>query len=169
MEEEKMEEKKANSLTINPAEEINELYSEVIDGVRTTLSKAIAIGELLIAQKEKIERGEWILWIENNLRFDAVTANRYMRLYRHKDQLANKSPGTYSGIKSALKLLSQPREKTAPGSTPPINTVAFEMGKKLGNIYHKLTEMWEYKDQINKSHVFVIEESIQRMHDLIKE
>jgi hypothetical protein len=88
------------------AKEINGLHEEIALGLRTTLAKAIRIGELLVEQKEKCDHGNWLPWIEANLNFDPRTAQRYMRVFENRDRLKNDS---VSYLSDAYQLLADER------------------------------------------------------------
>jgi hypothetical protein len=82
---------------------------------RSSLEKAIRIGELLTEQKARLKHGEWLPWIERNLEFDQKTAWRYTHLFTNRGKLGT-MPNL--GITEAYRLLSQP----AGGShTNPVN------------------------------------------------
>jgi hypothetical protein len=71
----------ANLTKSDRTTEINKLHQEVCNGVRTTVQKAIRIGELLVEQKAESGHGNWIPWIEANLEFTRQTATTYIRAY----------------------------------------------------------------------------------------
>ena len=51
------------ALTLNAdAREINQLHGEILAAAKTTIEKAIRIGELLTARKEKCPHGAWLPW-----------------------------------------------------------------------------------------------------------
>ena len=49
-----------NLILYADAKEINRLHGEIMAAVRTTLVKAIRIGELLTERKKKCQHGEWL-------------------------------------------------------------------------------------------------------------
>ena len=61
----------------NDAIEINRLHKQ-------NEENSIRIGELLFKKKQKLNHGEWIPWIENNLEFGRMQANHYIRCYKTK-------------------------------------------------------------------------------------
>ena len=68
------------SLILNAdAKEINRLHGEIMAAVRTTLEKAIRIGELLTERKKKCQHGEWLHWLEANVQMDQKTVWNYMQ------------------------------------------------------------------------------------------
>ncbi len=70
-----------------------------------TSKTAIEIGELLTRQKSELNHGEWLPWCRENLEFDARTAQKYIAIYRGKNEVAS-----YLGIEEAYRLLSQPAQ-----------------------------------------------------------
>jgi hypothetical protein len=73
------------------ADEIRTLHNEIIASARTTLDKAIRIGELLTAQKDSLKHGEWLPWVKQNLPFSEDTAGRYMGVYRKRDRIPQRA------------------------------------------------------------------------------
>jgi predicted nucleic acid-binding protein len=49
------------------AEKVNKLHREVLDSFKDICAKAIAIGEILVRQKEALKHGEWLDWIDTQL------------------------------------------------------------------------------------------------------
>jgi signal recognition particle subunit SRP54 len=60
-------------------DEIRQLHSDILQAARTTLDKAIRIGELLTTVKAQCKHGEWLPWVQANLPFSERTAQNYMR------------------------------------------------------------------------------------------
>lgn len=85
--------------------EINRLHNEIVGHLKTSLEKAMRIGELLTEQKQKLKHGEFTPWIKANLPFTDRTARNYMRLHRERDRIKTE---TVSDLKSAYKLLEIP-------------------------------------------------------------
>ncbi len=56
-----------NSIEKSKAEEITKLHSEIAGHLRTSLEKAIKIGELLAEQKESLKHGEFTPWVKKHL------------------------------------------------------------------------------------------------------
>jgi Protein of unknown function (DUF3102) len=66
--------------------EIVTLHSEIVASARTTLDKAIRIGELLVREKKLLKHGEWLPFLAK-LPFSDPTAQRYMRCYGRRAEL----------------------------------------------------------------------------------
>jgi hypothetical protein len=103
------------SPTLTPVDEINKLHRELSSMARTTLAKAIRIGELLSSVKESIKYGQWGAWLQENVKFNERSARRYVTAFEHKDELLkDASSDTVSelGLVEALKLVSGRGEET---------------------------------------------------------
>ena len=87
--------------------EIIALHSEIYGLLKTSLEKAIRIGELLNEQKASLKHGEFIPWIEKNLPFNERTARRYINIFRNRHRLKSDK---VSGLNQAYKLLEAPKE-----------------------------------------------------------
>jgi hypothetical protein len=83
--------------------EINRLHGETLDAARTSLDKAMRIGELLTQQKTSLEHGQWLTWIKANVSFSDQTARNYMRVYERRDDPKFK---TVLNLADAYRLLS---------------------------------------------------------------
>ena len=70
--------------------QITRLHGEIFEAARTTLTKAIKIGELLTRVRAS-RKGNWLKWIDDNLPFSHDSALRYVRCYeqRHDPRLRN--------------------------------------------------------------------------------
>ena len=64
--------------------EIIKLHSEVEASLKTSLQKAIRIGEILSEVKSNLKHGEFTGWINKNLPFTDRTARHYMRLFENQ-------------------------------------------------------------------------------------
>jgi hypothetical protein len=64
------------------ASRINAANAELLEGVRTTVAKAVALGKLLIEAKERIRHGAWLAWLERDTNISPRTAVNYMELAR---------------------------------------------------------------------------------------
>jgi len=82
----------------DPADRINELHRQIESKIRTAVDDAIELGRLLTVQKEKLEHGEFLPWLEGNCTFSQQSASNYMRLYQHHDKLP-----TVSNLQEAYK------------------------------------------------------------------
>ena len=94
---------------------IRKLHGEIFDAVRTSLPKAVEIGELLKGIKAGLKRGEWLPWCQKNLPFSERTAQNYIRCFDEKDRLLSATVADLPlSVSGALALLSEPKTKPAP-------------------------------------------------------
>jgi hypothetical protein len=128
----------------NNVNEINRLHEEVavsVEQIRVTgvavIEKAIKIGELLTECKNEIPFGEWEQWVRINLPFDVRQAQRYMKVYRERQEYY-KDPEHYfvTGwrtlmgntvkqlpVKSSKDLQEEPEESEEPEAPPAFKDV----------------------------------------------
>ena len=72
-------------------EQIVSLYEQLTDYQTRSFDIALKIGEILFYLKENhIERGKLGLWMKQNLPFSVRTGQRYMNIYRYREDLAKK-------------------------------------------------------------------------------
>ena len=95
---------------VDAISEIVALHSEVVTAARTTLDKAIRIGELLTEQKASLKHGQWLPWMEANLPFSQQTASNYVRVFANRSKLP--TVGNLE-LTDAYRLLADGKEKTA--------------------------------------------------------
>jgi hypothetical protein len=76
--------------------EIKKLHSEILDAARTSLDKAIRIGEILVGIKAGTKHGDWLPWLKSNAPFSQQTASNYMRLHGERDRLKLTNVGNLS-------------------------------------------------------------------------
>ena len=86
------------------AKEINQLHGEIMAAVKTTLEKAIRIGELLTERKKKCQHGEWLPWLKANVQMDQKSVWRYMQIFEHREKLGN-----LPNLTEALQLINEVR------------------------------------------------------------
>ncbi|MDR3413789.1 MAG: DUF3102 domain-containing protein [Formivibrio sp.] len=100
-----------NILNISASiKEIKKLHGDILNAARTTLPKAIKIGELLTGIKDKTGHGHWLPWIEKNLPFSERTAQNYIRCFDEKDRLKS---ANVADLSSAYLLLSETKAEPA--------------------------------------------------------
>jgi Protein of unknown function (DUF3102) len=74
---------------------------------QTFLEHALAVGDALVRAKKQVQHGEWLPWLKScDLSED--TAERYMKLARHRDEL-NSARVRNLSLSAALKLVTKPR------------------------------------------------------------
>jgi hypothetical protein len=90
------------------ASEINRLHDAAISAVRTALQNAIRAGELLVTARGLVPHGSWYGWLQDHTAVGVRQAQRYMKLYRERDQI-NASSATH--LSDALEIVSKPKTK----------------------------------------------------------
>lgn len=93
-----------NSDSYLAAEKINELHRGILDGINEIFTKAIEIGEILLKQKESLEHGQWLDWIDNQLDIGPRQVQNYIRIYNQRREVgfAMKELAE-SGLKPSLR------------------------------------------------------------------
>jgi Protein of unknown function (DUF3102) len=71
------------------ADEINQLHEANCTHARQTIENAIRIGELLSIERAKRKHGEWLPYLEANIKFSRKTADNYQRIYNQRSKLVN--------------------------------------------------------------------------------
>lgn len=89
-------------------EEIYSLHKEIVGNLKSALENAVRIGELLTEQKKILAHGKFMEWVKANLPFNHRTADRYMSVYRHRDELKMDNVTNLSNAYGFLKQLTRP-------------------------------------------------------------
>jgi hypothetical protein len=90
------------------AKEINKSDTEVVRLTGQCLETARHTGELLLEAKRACGHGKWLIWLKVNVKCSQQSANVYMRLAGHWDQITN--AGNFiaqMSIRQALSLLDR--------------------------------------------------------------
>jgi hypothetical protein len=106
----------ADHLTPCPLADLaSRINAEHEQGVRSALSALEHIrkaGVLLLEAKGLCPHGDWLAWLEHNIRFGARQAQKYMRLAESWDEIAaNATSESYLRIESALALIAETRQR----------------------------------------------------------
>ena len=105
---------------------INRLHAEICDAARTTIDKAIRIGQLLTEQKARLKHGQWLPWLETNVEFSRQTADNYRRIYDRREELKSLNIGNLTDAYAATL-----PEKAAENSPKITRTEAEEFTEEL--------------------------------------
>lgn len=97
-------------------EEINHEHELCIGSMRNTLEHALRIGELLIQEKEKVQLGDWMIWVKMNCNFDHKQATQYMRVSSNWARVPNIEDAT--SIRHALRMIAAADPKPKPEIEP---------------------------------------------------
>lgn len=96
------------------AEQINAEHRAFVGTFRKAVEQGIRAGELLTQAKEQCPHGTWLQWLEENFEGSVRTAQEYLRLYNHRDQIRAKTrDSAHLSIGGALRELASPRGEPA--------------------------------------------------------
>jgi hypothetical protein len=102
----------------NLAEQINAEHRAFKTALTTAVERGIRAGELLTEAKSRCKHGEWLPWLQENFEGAPRTAQEYMRLYAHRDEIRAKyADSAHLSVSGALK------ELAAPSSSEPFHEV----------------------------------------------
>jgi hypothetical protein len=136
------------------AEEINAEHRAFVGTFRKTVEHGIRAGELLSAAKRQSPHGTWLPWLRENFEGSARTAQEYMRLYNHRNEVRAKARDTaYLTLGGALKEIAAPKNETpappkeryvsleelerrAEAGLAKMRLAVFEMAEALTEIHH---------------------------------
>jgi hypothetical protein len=94
------------------AEEINAEHRAFVGTFRKTVEHGIRAGELLARAKAQCEHGTWLPWLEENFEGAPRTAQEYMRLHNHRDEIRSKTrDSAHLSVSGALRELATPQEE----------------------------------------------------------
>jgi hypothetical protein len=97
------------------AEEINAEHRAFVGTFQKTVEHGIRAGELLSTAKAECAHGTWLPWLEENFEGAARTAQEYMRLHNHRDEIRAKyADSAHLSIGAALKELAAPKDAPRP-------------------------------------------------------
>jgi F0F1-type ATP synthase membrane subunit b/b' len=89
--------------------EVGALHNEVLGAARTSLPKAIRIGEILSGFKPAVGHGNWLGWLAANVSFSERTARNYIRVFEHRTELKS---AIIADLTDAYRLLAEPMDAT---------------------------------------------------------
>ena len=91
------------------ASEINKEAKLAEQHAMQAVNHALNAGRLLTEAKEQCPHGQWLPWMAENFEGSARTAQGYMRLFEHRDALANPQRVAHLSVREALKMLAEPQ------------------------------------------------------------
>ncbi len=92
------------------ARKINEEHRAFTAALSTALERGIHCGELLALAKEQCPHGTWLPWLEENFEGAPRTAQDYMRLHTHRDEIRSKyADSAHLSIGGALQEIAATR------------------------------------------------------------
>jgi hypothetical protein len=88
------------------AARINAEHEAAVVAIKRGIEHSIAAGELLLEAKAKVGHGNWLPWLKANCpTVSERTAQLYMRLARHREELSKSATVADLTMKAALELL----------------------------------------------------------------
>lgn len=96
----------SNSLA-DLAVRIDASHCEVVAAAESTLTHAMAAGDMLLEAKAKVGHGGWLSWLKENTSVPPRTASHYMRLAKRRDEIGKDVADLT--VTDALTLLAPPR------------------------------------------------------------
>ena len=91
----------SNSLT-DLAARIRAEHENSILAVKRGLAHAISAGQLLIEAKAQLQHGQWLPWLRDHCQVPERTAQLYMKLATHGDEIRSVADLTVRGAMAAL-------------------------------------------------------------------
>ncbi len=92
-------------LQLTQADRLRQIHSEIMGAAKMVLEKAIEAGGILLEVKAGLPHGDFTAWVETNAGFSIRTAQRYMKIFEHREELKNDS---VSLLADAHKMLENP-------------------------------------------------------------
>ena len=90
----------------------NEAHARTLRCAHETVVHAIEAGKELLRLKANVPHGRWLVELEASFIGDARTAQRYMHLAKHAEELQRKNDTvSHLTIRDALKMLASPRKE----------------------------------------------------------
>jgi hypothetical protein len=89
--------------------EISRLHGEILSAARTSLTKAIRIGELLDRVRAS-RKGKWLVWLKDNAPFSDKTARNYIHCFKRRAELKLENVSNLSDAYALLTAGSTQRE-----------------------------------------------------------
>jgi hypothetical protein len=98
------------------ARQIETEHQAVIGTAQTVLIHALRCGQLLLEVRQQLPQGTWLAWLAKTT-ITPRTAQRYMRIYQHREQLSEDATRvSHLSVRAAVAMTSTPRETPAEAS-----------------------------------------------------
>ncbi len=86
------------------ADKVNKLHKQVLNGFLDICQKAIMIGQILSEQKEALEHGQWLDWVENELTIGPKQVQTYAKIYCERESVLDSIQKlAENGIKPSIR------------------------------------------------------------------
>lgn len=90
-------------------EDINVAHKRCEEAAGAAVGHALDAGRLLTQAKAGVPHGGWLPWLEENFAGSKRTAQVYMRLHEHRDEL-NAQRVAHLGLREAVKSITAPKD-----------------------------------------------------------
>jgi hypothetical protein len=91
------------------AAEINAEHKAAFGAAKQAKAHAAECGRLLLEAKSLLPHGEWIPWLEANTEVGPRQSQKYMRVAKHRPEIAKHELGSHLPLNDALSLIASPR------------------------------------------------------------
>jgi hypothetical protein len=105
-----------SSVSLSLVSEIKSLHNDITESARTSLTKAIRVGELLSKAHDQINHGGWGDWVESTLPFSGRTATRYIAVFENRTKFKADTVFELSKAYAAIKDSEPTKPKPKPKS-----------------------------------------------------
>jgi Protein of unknown function (DUF3102) len=123
------------------AEEINAEHRAFVGTFRKTVEHGIRAGGLLADAKKQCEHGTWLTWLQENFEGALRTAQEYMRLYNHRDEIQAKTrDSAHLSVSGALQEIAARREEPAKETTSTSQVPGRRRAAQRFDAYAEFTE-----------------------------
>jgi hypothetical protein len=129
--------------------EINRLHEEFCHRMRTDLDDAIRIGELLTTQKGETEHGQWLPWLEANVRFSQQAASMYMRCFRNRERIQITTSSNLTILDAARLLCDEAQGEASDLNEPESETPPSQQNEPTR--LPKVLENWQLTKKVEKA------------------
>jgi hypothetical protein len=154
------------------AKRINETLSSMGSAFRSSISRALELGDLLRQAKDRVGHGRFENWLKNNCQLSFSTARRYMKYSENRTMIESKIKSvnvTDLNLSDTPKMLSAPREgggEDSSGGSSSGGRRELTKQQKLKQV-ETFTATWEkFEDWQRRSFLKPI---IPRVRELIEE
>lgn len=117
------------------AEYINAEHALAQECMTTAVQHAINCGKALIDAKSQCKHGEFIRWIESNMKFKRITAHNYMKLASNVQRVEHLEEAT--SLRQAMRMLSDSEDEEGDSEEPEKreSTGSFHVSNKENDWY----------------------------------
>lgn len=87
----------------------NQAHNFACEAGTRTIKALITCGEILFLKKQSLAHGRWLPWVRQHLDFSEKTAQNYLRVYQHRDEILQAQAQSLLG---ALTIISDTKRMT---------------------------------------------------------